>query len=217
MSEEYYTQTEVKKLGFTPKMITDFLPDPILKPNPRYKSASPMKLWKRTDVDSVLESEEFKTAFDKNKSRRDAAAKAVLTKQTKLHEEVSRKIKQISVKQIDFDVLQNQTLSEKQGWYDYQSALRSQVGERTAYSADKQTKCRWMVNYVRHNLTIYDNALYSISGKPGCYTEYLRYKQAVLSKIADVYPELRSECDRQSKRYEMHVNICKRTGRSFYK
>lgn len=205
MNKEYYTQTEVKQLGFSQKMIADFLPDPILKTNPMYKSASPMKLWKCSDVDSVLESEEFKVAFDKNKNRRAGAAKAVLTKQTKLHEEISQKIERISVKRIGFDALLSRTLFEKQDWYDYQSAIRNRAEERNAYSADKQTKCRWMVNYVRHNLTEYDDTLYAISGKTGCHTEYLRYKHAVLTKIADVYPELRDECNRQGVEYEASI------------
>ena len=44
LDKEYYTQTEVKELGFTNKMIKELLPPPAFKQNPMYRNAAPMKL-----------------------------------------------------------------------------------------------------------------------------------------------------------------------------
>jgi hypothetical protein len=54
-----------------------------------------------------------------------------------------------------------------------------------------------MVNYVRHNLTNYEEELYYMSGKVGCHEEYYFYKDAVLDRISETYPELEDACRRQ--------------------
>lgn len=196
--KEFYTKTEVLNFGFTEKLITALLPDPVLKQNPIYKSASPMKLWRCEDVDSAMNSEVFISARLKSASRREGAKKAVVTKEAKLFVEVSDKISKISVSRIDLSELRQTTLNEKQGWYNYQASIREKYDDfRSIEGADEQTCRRWMVNYIRHNLTEYDSDLYSMSGRVGCHKEYQRYKLAVLDKIAEVYPELKSECNNQ--------------------
>lgn len=56
---------------------------------------------------------------------------------------------------------------------------------------------QWMVNYVRHELTQYDEVLIGIAGNiPG---GYFIFKSAVLDKIAAVYPFLKDECEKQKK------------------
>ena len=196
--KKYYTQTEVKALGFSNSMIQQLLPKPILKQNPYYKSASPMKLWECDAVDTIIKSQDFIELKNQNVNRRLGARKAVKTKQQKLHEEILNKINEIKVKRLSFEELQNRTIREKQNWYDYQSYLRGNcIDYSDAATADSQTQYRWMVNYARHNLTSYDEILYAMSGKVGCHTEYHVYRDAVLDKIAQTYPELAYECEIQ--------------------
>ena len=46
-------QSDVLARGWTKKQIADFLPQPLTVKNPLYpKSASPMKLWHRDDVEA---------------------------------------------------------------------------------------------------------------------------------------------------------------------
>ena len=54
---------------------------------------------------------------------------------------------------------------------------------------------QWMVNYVRHELTGYDGALLEISRTVPA--GYQLLKNAVLCKIAEAYPFLRNECEKQ--------------------
>lgn len=58
--------------------------------------------------------------------------------------------------------------------------------------ADSRTKQRWTVNYVRHMLTNYDRLLLCVpdEGKAGL-------KVMVLDEIAETYPFLKEECERQ--------------------
>lgn len=195
--KEHYSKSEVLKLGFSEKLISELLPEPILKPNPTFKSAAPMKLWLIKDVEEAMSCTRFLEYQEKAKNRRAGAKKAVLTKEAKLHKEVTNKIEQISVKQISLGELKNNTLSEKSSWYEYQSMLRGDYDLGDPYSADDSTIRRWEVNYIRHNLTEYDDSLYEMSGKVGCHKEYLRYKKAVLLKIGEAYPLLKSECNNQ--------------------
>ena len=59
-------------------------------------------------------------------------------------------------------------------------------------NADIDTRKRWAVNYIRHELTNYDWVLERIKGKCGIGEEYNRYKNAVLEEIYKAYPELQS-------------------------
>ena len=67
----------------------------------------------------------------------------------------------------------------------------------TTVGADRDTVRRWMVNYIRHNLTRYDEFLYEARGRTGIRFAYPEYRCAVLEEIARVYPELQEECKRQ--------------------
>jgi hypothetical protein len=74
---EYYCQTTVKALGFTDKMIAEYLSEPELKRNSHYRSAAPMKLWKIEEVNKVCA--EIRTKLDAQLERR---KKAALTRST---------------------------------------------------------------------------------------------------------------------------------------
>lgn len=67
----------------------------------------------------------------------------------------------------------------------------------TGEDADEATKERWAVNYVRHRLTDYDDALFNQRGRVGVRDVYDMYRAAVLDAIATKYPYLKGECDRQ--------------------
>ena len=154
-----------------------------------------MKLWKCEEIEQIMRSPEFEEYSARSRNRRAGARKATETKRAKLQKEVDEKIVQISVKKLDDDDLLYRTIRDKQAWYAYQDDLRERWDyTRDADSADDQTKTRWMVNYIRHNLASYDEVLYEMSGKVGCYEEYHRYREAVFDKISEVYPKLAGEC-----------------------
>ena len=186
-------------MGFNKKLIASLLPDPILKPNPHYKRASKMKLWSEADVMAAMQTQEFADEQIKIQKRRASAAKAVQTKTEKTVQLAERNISEISVQRIDIDKLRQKTLDTKQNWYDFQANLRWDWDRYyTAYEADEETVERWMVNYIRHRLTKYEDTLDSYTGKTGKQDAYMLYSTAVLEKIAEVYPELADECKRQA-------------------
>lgn len=56
---------------------------------------------------------------------------------------------------------------------------------------------RIIVNYLRHNLSDYDSKLGDIFGRVGTSEAYRIINEKIYSKIAEVYPELKDECDNQ--------------------
>lgn len=85
-------------------------------------------------------------------------------------------------------------MKAKQDWYDEH---QRDGNVRNAYDADEDTKIRWAVDYIRHNLTNYDHDMNALINKVGKDKAYDKYKEAVLDKIAEVYPDLEDECENQ--------------------
>lgn len=194
----YICLSQVKEMGFNDKLVKDLLPEPILKDNPYYKKAMPMKLWDETIVKKAMETEAYKAYQIKRAKRQESAKKAVKTKTDKLIAEIEAKIPTISVKRIDFTSLKNKALQSKQSWYDYQADIRnSWEWRKTVNGADEATIRRWMVNYIRHKLTTYDSELEIIFNRTGKDKGFVLLHNAVLDKIAETYPELADECDNQ--------------------
>ena len=189
------TQSDILELGWTKSLIGKYLPDPTLKPNPRYKKAAPMKLWNKHDVLKVMESEEFKAAMEKVAQRKAAAEKAYTAKANKIMEEMTAVGNGLKIKIIPDDDLRQRTLRSKQNW-----AIEHGNFESIPYASDitPETMERWIVNYIRHNLVKYDTALERLYGKCGRYEAYPEFKRIVLEKIAAAYPKYANECMRQA-------------------
>lgn len=196
--QDTYTQKDLLESGWTKTLIKNFLPAPELKDNPIYRSAPKMKIWRREDVEKAMKSKDYQEAKAKADKRRKASQKAIDTKNAKLEIWIQEKLSAVQIKVIAYEDLRRRTISAKQNWYNYQTDLRNNFEYRnTAMDADDGTIKRWMVNFVRHNLTKYDETLFQMRGKVGKKEKYLQYRDGVLSKIAEAYPYLANECQRQ--------------------
>lgn len=186
------TKGKVKELGFTDAMIRDLLPEPEEKPNPWYRSSAPMLLWDEAAVTEAMESEEFKTRRETADRRKASAAKGVAKRREQTSRMFDDCISQIEVEVIPIKDLRRLAIEAKRRAYEAHGRLDSRPEE-----ADRETQQRWMVNYIRHNLTRYDADLYAGKGMVGIGEEYERYKAAVHDAIAKAYPSLKEECERQ--------------------
>ena len=188
------TQSDILELGWTKSMIGKYLPDPTLKPNPRYKKAAPMKLWNRQDVLNAMDSDGFKAAMEKASKRKAAAEKACATKAKKTMEEMTAVGNGLKIKIIPDDDLRQRTLRAKQN-----RAIEHGNFESIPCASEitPETMERWIVNSIRHNLVKYDTALERLYGKCGRYDAYPEFKRIVLEKIAAAYPKYTEECKRQ--------------------
>lgn len=192
--EKLITQATVLSMGFTKSMIDKLLPAPILRDNPRYRSAAPMKLWKEADVLAAMDTDAFREAASKAERRKAAASKAVGTKRKNAEVLADELIAAIHVRRIELPELERLALDAQQRWYDFR-------GRGEIEFPDRETVNRWMVNYIRHDLCDYDDSLYTLF-RPGKMADkdklYPKVKRETLVKIAKVYPELAEECKAQS-------------------
>ena len=128
----------------------------------------------------------------------------------------------IEVERISIEELRNKTLSSKQEWYDmHPKIIKTYIGddeeeilpfsedyissyddyiyteiERNAYNAPEEVIRRWMVSYIRHNLTNYEKELEKLSNRHGQWSAYSKYKYILSKEMKRVYPELEGEIDK---------------------
>ena len=124
------TQSTVLGMGWTKKMIDTLLPEPILKDNPRYRCAAPMRLFEEEVVLAVMKTDEFIAAFEKTEKRRESSWKANQTKRDKLEKLVDECIKDIKVDILPDDELVSKTLEEREDWYRYNAEIRGEYDYR---------------------------------------------------------------------------------------
>ena len=198
-TEKMIAQTTIIEMGWTKTLIAKFLPEPTLKPNPYYKKAAPMKLWRESDVMEIMQTSEFIEAMEKAAKRKAAAEKAVQTKVNILAQEMERVTASLNVKIVPEESLANRAISAKNLWNEEKANMRNDwfYCPIIASDVDKATLDRWVVNYIRHHLVKYDKALGRMDGRVGKYDIYPDMKKAVLRKIAEVYPSYAEECQRQ--------------------
>lgn len=192
--EKLMTQATVLSMGFTKSMIGKLLPAPILRDNPRYKCAAPMKLWEEADVLAAMDTDAFREAAAKAERRKVAASKGVDTKRKNAELLADELIAAIHVQRVELPELERLALASQQRWYDSR-------GRGEIEFPDREDVDRWMVNYIRHELCEYDDSLYTLF-RPGKMADkdklYPKVKRETLAKIAQVYPELAEECKAQS-------------------
>lgn len=194
--DEKVTLTAVKEMGFSDRLIKELLPEPQLVTNPRYMYAAKMKLWNINDVKKAMENQAFKDYQKKREKRKLAAKKSVETKIAKLENETDLFIESLEIEHLELDKIRDLTIEAKQRWYD-NHCKDCFTEPRSAYDADEETVTRWMVNYIRHNMTRYDAQLYNMKGKTGKQEIYFKLHDLILDKIAESYPELKEECGYQ--------------------
>lgn len=194
MEEKKLTQFALMERGWTKKLISDFLPEPEIKSNPFRRSGPPMKLWSVPDVEQAEKTEAFQHAKEESGKRKLSAKKGAATKADKLMAEIDRAITEIKVREIPDDELRHRAWSAKSQWCEKQP---DPIHLCSAEVIGEATMARWIVNYIRHNLTKYDKTIYETSGKVGARAAYVKYKTAVLCKIAEIYPKYKEECQKQ--------------------
>ena len=187
----YFTKSTLLTRGWNQKLIDKLLSPPKLVENPHYKKAALMRLFVQEEVFQAEQTEEFLEAKVKKEKRTQAGLLAADKKREKLLELVSGFV--FSVRRISMESLKKRTIRSKEDWNE-QCYWRPYCDFS---KADNDTMQRWMVNYIRHNLTDYEDKLDLIFGKTGKQAAYELTSKLLFQKIAEVYPELQEECELQ--------------------
>lgn len=223
---EMITQSTILTMGWTKTMINNLLSEPILKPNPNYRTKSPMKLWDKSVVLKTMETAAFKEALEKVNKRRKLLEENAKNKETELSQQIVDCANSFNIRIISDDDLIKATLKDKEkrliqslereieSSYDRPLSMDMDWEELNKAETDlEQLKIagikkpnnpailsRWIVNYIKHNLIDnflrYDYILNELK-KSNEDKNYISFKKIILTKIATAYPKYAEECERQ--------------------
>ena len=211
---QYWCPAGLKKQrGWTDKMIKQFLPaEPDHEAqNPHYRHGIPMRLYLRSRILGIERRKAFKAFVAQNQGRVAGARKAVETKE-------ERTLATVRGWTISLKVMLPDELSKRalQSYNSHQQdrAMRRQDQGRD-YDEPNEAKLegcepaflqRITVNFLRHNLTSYEEKLERLYGKIGTKKAYIALNKKIYDKIAEIYPHLADECrqqlDRKTKEQE---------------
>jgi len=190
---KYMYHTELKKRnGWSKKVITHFLPTPCLtKNNPRYRNAAPSHLYLIEKVERIESTSEWQQQALLTNNRKKTASLATSTKRANLLMYVENLTIQVPLLQVD-------ELTKKAcDHYNAHKVGRSyERGEQYDWPAatpesDTEFLKRITTNYLRHQLTRYENELEQIAGKAGVGEAYEKLKSKVNQAIVYQYPHLK--------------------------
>ena len=193
MTKQFITKTDLISIRkWSDRLIKKYMPVPDeIRNNPHYGRASEMKLYKISRVESIEKNEHFLIDFQKTILRRKSSLKMVETKKDNL-------LIQISELPISVEIIPRYELiplviyayNDRNYYKDY----------LTLRDLDQSKLEKLTVNYIRHQLTSYDQCLGLIFSKVGKKEGYRLLIERIYNCISESYPELTRECTLQFRR-----------------
>ena len=222
MSKEYYNQSQLLKKGFSKAMIRKLLPEPKLQKHAFYKSSPPIKKWKKTVVDCVMKTDEYKEELEKFKQRQEVSKKGAATRRSK-DEKALRDFLQtikfkkvLSIEEVNsildelvFDDSCDYTYGIPYGSYDFFNEYSNDYydAEKYFYSTKDVTKYTFphpnknseinecVINYIYNYLIEYDDSLFDIEYRTNRLDWQIKKEETTYNLIARTYPSLAKECN----------------------
>jgi hypothetical protein len=193
MTKQFITKTDLISIRkWSDRLIKKYMPVPDeIRNNPHYGRASEMKLYKISRVELIEKNEQFLIDFQKTILRRKSSLKMVETKKDNLLIEISEL--PISVEFIQRNELVPLVIDDYNDRNYYKDYL-------TLRDLDQSTLERLTVNYIRHQLTSYDQCLGLIFSRVGKKEGYRLLKERIYKCISESYPDLTRECALQLRR-----------------
>ncbi len=187
----YFSRTGLKARGWTDRAIDLFLSEPDLEmENPHYKNAAPMKLYLIRRVEEIEKTEGFIDFKSKSLHRTTRAKKAVKTKRDRLIEQV--KEWKIDLKRENLQTITNEAIvhyNKRKECIAFEKLHGCDFTPASSQS-DRIFLRRIITNYLRHQLSNYEEQLERIFGKVGTREAYKIVRGKINKKIFEVYPEL---------------------------
>jgi hypothetical protein len=174
--------------GWTATLVSRLLGEPDQRKK-IFGRTVPLALYAVARIEQAETGAEFAKAQASISKRKISAAKSVETKTAKLMAAIMAM--PINVQKLGLAEARRQAIDS------YNMRGR---GESFASNADDPAFLdRITVNFIRHELTEYDIALWEAAGKTGVALAVAEIRRRVYSAIAQEYPTLSDECERQIK------------------
>jgi hypothetical protein len=186
---ELLNLTELRARGWTPAMIRRLLgTEDAVRRNPIYRTAAPQRLYKRERVLAAEESMDFEAARAGSLHRAERGRAIAARKKAGLLKEIGRL--EVRVTKLDAKTLRRRAIAH----YEERQYARDGYDFCTPEGAMLE---RITVNYIRHELTEYDDHLDALFGRIGKQAAIFAVREKVYAAIAAAYPQLAAECQRQ--------------------
>jgi hypothetical protein len=192
----HLNKTQLTNRGWTSALIKRFLGAPdIVQKHKRLRAKWEEHLYAGSRVEEVEASAEFICELEKSEFRRERGRETAERLKRELLEKLATMEVEI-VKLEESELLErainhfNRRRWHKTDDYDVFEPVAS-------VDSDSGFLERITVNYIRHNLTSYDRLLREQAGKIGVRETGPVIKRTIFNRIAEAYPHLREECERQ--------------------
>jgi len=184
----------LERKDWTRAAITKFLGEADdYRQNPMYKSAAPQQLYLVSRVEAAETTEEFRAWVEKSKVRRASSKGAAEVRR----QETVDAAKAIVVEVPTFDL--EQLIRKACASYNQLNSYRDGFVAATPNSSPEFLD-RIAVNYLRHQMTDYEELLDRQFGKVGTAEAKEVIREKVYDAIGDTYPSLADECFSQQRR-----------------
>ena len=199
---KFLSLADLKKRGWSDATIRKFAPEPDdTEINPAYQSAAPMKLYLLARIKRIERRKTWIAWQDASAVRKKSAAKAVSTKKHNLMQWLDSLVIEVP-KMTDEELTARAVAHYNALWFDKEK--RAHVGD------DLDFLDRITVNYLRHQLSPYEEHLNEIAGRTGAHKARDRLRSLIYDAIGDAYPDLSSECFRQERERELRAEMARR-------
>jgi hypothetical protein len=179
----------LERPGWSRTLLERLLGEPDLR-KPQRGQRNPLALYDLGRVLAAEQSAAFAAAQAALQKRQAAAAKAVETKTEKLLAQVREM--RVHVERHSPERVRAAAIHS----FNARAWERGRIGDAGEHS-DPEFLERITVNFIRHELTCYDEALWETAGRVGCWEARSLIRAQVYAAIAKAYPALARECTQQ--------------------
>lgn len=196
-NQQYYSVPNLIERGWTKALIAKFAgAHDCERKNPMFASAgAPMRFWQMEKIERIEATPEFQAAKAKAAGRSAAGKKVAQMKREEILAAIDAM--QINVAQMSAEELLHNAINSYNEFGQELALERGIDREAATPDSDPLFLLRIQVNYLRHNETQYDSQLAALYGKIGKKEAIDSIRERIYDAIAEAYPFLREECDRQ--------------------
>lgn len=192
-NSELITKTQLKARGWTESLIKRFFPVPTMeRPNPRYRSAPPVKLYAVAKIIEIESAQVFLAAKDLAKQR-SARAKNIVSQKREETRQWVRSLPPPEIPQYAPEKLKPLAVEH----YNRRCVARGKFEKFATTKSDEVFIRRICVNFLRHELSDYESLLDQAYGRINAEPARLGIGRRILDAIAQEHPWLADECRRQ--------------------
>lgn len=187
-----YRQALLHDYGFTARLIQIYLPKPVLNATyTRRKICNVVTYFWPVDVIMQLKgNDDFVADYISTQKRRTERTKRTIKATNKYKEQVQDGMNSITVLNLPYATIENKAIRNTDAW---------KAGLVSMCTLDQKTKDMWTLNYILHNLTVYDTFVDSLNTNVGKRAVLTEYTIKTLDAIAQTYPQLKILCENQKK------------------